>query len=144
MPPPWFLPALAAVSLVVFALRVVFSTGAPTRRAWLGPAALSAAFALFSVHAMLTEGPFGFWDEHVRHAWGNQIWFDLLLAVGIGWSTMAPRAKALRMHLLPWLLLVLCTGCIGLLAMLSRMLFLEQHAQHRLPRGSVAAAAARP
>jgi hypothetical protein len=59
--------------------------------------------------------------------WGNQIWFDLLLAAGIGWFLIVPQAKDLNMRLLPWLVLIVCTGCIGFSAMVARMLYLREH-----------------
>ena len=58
--------------------------------------------------------------------WGNQIWFDLLLAVGIGWFLIVPQAKAQGMRLLPWGIIVLSTGCIGFTAMVARMLYLRE------------------
>jgi hypothetical protein len=128
MPSSWLLPSLGAAAFVVFALRVVLRADAPMKSAWIAPAALSLGFALWTVHAALAEGLFGFWAEHIRNAWGHQIWFDLLLALGIGWLAIAPQARALGMRLVPWLLLVICTGSIGLLALLARVLCLQQHA----------------
>jgi hypothetical protein len=81
---------------------------------------------LWSLHAVSSEGLAGVWHEHTRNAWGNQIWFDLLLAIGTAWALLVPRAKAVGMHLFPWLALIVGTGCIGLLAMLARCLFLER------------------
>jgi hypothetical protein len=37
-----------------------------------------------------------------------------------------PRARALGMRPLPWLLLVVCTGSIGLCAMFARVLYLQE------------------
>jgi hypothetical protein len=59
--------------------------------------------------------------------WGNQIWFDLLLAAGIGWFLIVPQAKVLNMRLSLWLVLIVSTGCIGFLAMVARMLYLREH-----------------
>lgn len=73
---------------------------------------------------MAFAGPFGFWPEHVRNAWGNQIWFDLLLSVGMAFALLAPRARAQGMRLVPWFIAVACTGSVGLLAMGARYLFL--------------------
>ena len=100
----------------------------PHPRLWLFPAALSLLFAGWSVHAVLAGGPTGFWTEHVRNAWGNQIWFDLLLAIATSWTLILPRARALKMQAGWWLLFIICTGCVGLLAMLARCLFLETRA----------------
>jgi hypothetical protein len=95
------------------------------------PAAASLCFLLFSLHAISAEGMLGFWPEHTRNLWGNQIWIDLLLAVGIGWFLIVPQAKALGMRPLPWLVLVACTGCIGFLAMTARLLYLRDRAPQR-------------
>ena len=107
------LPVLAAALFLLFSVSVAHRDDVRTRNAWLFPAALSLAFLLFSAEAIATEGMLGFWTEHTRNLWGNQIWFDLLLAVGIGWSSVVPQARTLGMSLLPWLLLIACTGSIG-------------------------------
>jgi len=44
---------------------------------------------------VIREAPLGFWVEHPRHLWGNQIWFDLLLAAGVAWALLVPRARRL-------------------------------------------------
>ena len=114
------LPSLAGAAFLAFAVALVVR-GAPSRApSWRVPAALAALFLAYSLHAVAAEGPFGFWGEHTRGAWGNQIWFDLLLAIGIGWYLVLPRLRALGMRPLPWLALVACTGSIGLLALLAR------------------------
>lgn len=120
----------AAGLFVVTALYLAARSSAFSKHGWVFPALLSAAFLSFSLTAVFAEGPTGFWPEHVRNLWGNQIWFDLLLAIGIGWYLMLPKAKSLGMRPIPWLLLILCTGCIGFLAMLSRVLYLSEKTQH--------------
>lgn len=120
-------PAIAAILFILFALYIAFKDNASYMKIWLLPAAISLLFLLFSLLTVATEGPFGFWVEHTRNLWGNQIWLDLLLAVGIGWFLIVPQAKALKMSLLPWLILISCTGCIGFLAMLARMLYLREN-----------------
>mgnify|MGYP006273661973 CR=1 FL=1 len=90
------------------------------------PAILSGIFAVFSILAVIQEGPLGFWTEHTRNLWGNQIWFDLLLAVGIAWTLLVPRARELGIRPLPWLVVVMCTGSIGLCAMLARVLYISE------------------
>ena len=111
---------MAAVLLILFAARVLLINRAATKTSWLFPAAMSLAFLLFSLQTVMTEGPFGFRTEHTRNGWGNQICFDLLLAIGIGWFLIVPHAKAQGMHLAPWLALIICTGCIGFLVNTSR------------------------
>ena len=125
------LPWLAVFGFLLFTVtRLVQRDGGdgalpPHPYLWLLPATLSLVFAGWSLHAVLTGGPDGFWTEHVRNAWGNQIWFDLLLAMAVAWTLILPRARALGMAAGWWLLFIVCTGCVGLLAMLARCLFLE-------------------
>ena len=85
---------------------------------------LSAVFFAWSARAIILEGPLGFWPEHNRNAWGNQIWFDLLLGVGTAFALLAPRAEAQGMRLVPWFVAIACTGNVGLLAMCARYLFI--------------------
>lgn len=128
------LPVIAASLFLLFALYVAAKGGAPMKNIWLLPAALSLLFLLFSVQAVITEGMLGFWTEHTRNLWGNQIWFDLLLAVGIGWFLIVAQARAQGMRLPLWLVLIACTGCIGFLAMLSRLLYLQARTADSEPR----------
>lgn len=100
---------------------------------WLLPAIASLVFLVFSVWAIVKQGLFGFWVEHsLRSLWGNQIWFDLLLMASIAWYLVLPQARKLGMSLPFWLLLIVSTGSIGFLAMLARLLFLQEkaHSNH--------------
>jgi hypothetical protein len=128
----WSVPPAAAVLFLLFSLRVITTAGALTKNSWLFPAAASGLYLLFSLHTVAVEGVFGFWTEHTRNLWGNQIWLDLLLAIGIGWFFVVPQAKALGMRVVPWLVLIVCTGCIGFLAMAARLLYLRARV---VPRG---------
>jgi hypothetical protein len=124
------LPLAAASGTILFmSLRLIRPGRLFGRHVWVVPAALSVLFLGFSLAAVLAEGPVGFWGEHTRSLWGNQIWFDLLLAVCIGWYFAVPQAVALGMRLRLWLALILATGCIGFLAMLARMLYLREHSR---------------
>jgi hypothetical protein len=118
--------ASAALALSFLALR---TADARMKSAWVFPALLCILFLGWSLYASLSEGPTGFWPEHIRNLWGNQIWFDLLLAVGIGFALILPRAKAQSMRVFPWLVFILLTGCIGFSAMFARLLFLEEKSQ---------------
>ena len=127
------LPSLAVVGFLAFTVWQLMQAdrsprARPDPQLWLFPAALSLLFAGWSFHAVVAGGRDGFWTEHVRNAWGNQIWFDLLLAIAISWTLILPRARALKMQAGWWLLFIICTGCVGLLAMLARCLFLETRA----------------
>ena len=128
------IPLLAAIGYFFFSTYLVTRKGAEDadkKQRWLFPAALSLCFFAFSLYAVLTEGMFGFWPEHTRNSWGNQIWIDLLLAVGVGWCFVVPKARALGMRLWPWWLLILCTGSTGLLATVARIFYLDS----RVPQG---------
>jgi hypothetical protein len=125
-------PALFCISVLTFVGYLIHAarhadTGVAQGR-WKLPAALSAAFLLFSIYTGWTEGPLGFLTEHTRTLWSNQIWFDLLLGVSIALWWMLPRARARRMRIPLWLGLVAATGNVGLLAMLARLWWLEEHA----------------
>lgn len=122
-------PVIAAFFFLLFGLYVVVSNNSPRNGMWLFPATLSLLFLLFSLYTISNLGVLGVWVEHTRNLWGNQIWFDLLLAVGIGWFFIVPQARALGMRLLPWLILIACTGCIGFLAMTARLLYLREHSE---------------
>jgi TRAP-type uncharacterized transport system fused permease subunit len=126
------LPAIAGGLFVLFGVAVAAKDNRQMKQIWLFPMVLSLLFLLFSIHTIMTEGLFGFWAEHTtRNLWGNQIWFDLLLGLGIGWFLVVPQAKALGMRLVPWLVLIVCTGCIGFLAMIARLLYLRENAEQR-------------
>ena len=117
---------LAALAFFVLATLAISSRqpGDASPR-WPIPAGLSVAFLAFSLGAIVQEGPLGFWENHSQNLWGNQVWFDLLIAFGIGWLFAVPRARAVGMRPLPWLCALLLTGGIGLLAMLARIFYLE-------------------
>lgn len=121
--PTTLLAVLASTLFVSFLAIHVVRPG--TRVAWWLPALVSIAFLGFSGYAVATEGPLGFWTEHVRNAWGNQIWFDLLFSASVGWTALLPRARAVGMRPAAWALALPLAGSIGLLAMLARVLYLE-------------------
>ncbi|HRK17623.1 MAG TPA: hypothetical protein PK970_01590 [Hyphomicrobiaceae bacterium] len=120
------LPWVAGIAVALLLAFLTSRDGKLGAGAWRIPAALSVAFLLWSLYAAFYEGVTGFWPEHTRNLWGNQIWFDLLLAATIGWWLILPRARAVGMQTWGWLVAVLATGSIGFLAMLARVLFLEE------------------
>lgn len=121
---PWVSGLAFAAALVALALRD--PAAPPIRGIWRLPALLCLLFLLWSLATVAMEGPFGFWTEHTRNMWGNQIWFDLLLAGSCAWALILPRARAVGMNPFPWLVLILASGCIGFLAMFARLLLLEE------------------
>ena len=126
------LPAVALVGFLAAGVIILFRRGETTMRGgWIAPAALALLFLGWSSFTVLREGPLGFWPEHVRDAWGNQIWFDLLLSIGIGFALLVPRARTVGMRPVPWFIFILCTGSVGLLAMLARFMFLSEHGTAR-------------
>lgn len=116
-------PLVAGVLTLLFAALYARSSPSTLRGDWRIPAALCGLFFAFSLYAGLQEGATGFWPEHVRHLWGNQIWFDLLLAASVALFLLTPKAKALGINPLPWALLTVATGSIGLLAFLAYVLW---------------------
>jgi hypothetical protein len=126
------LPIIAAVAAAITtSLIAVRSSIVPQKAIWTVPALLCLLFLAWTLYAVATEGPTGFWPEHNRNLWGYQIWFDLLLAISTAWALIVPRAKAQAMQVLPWLALILLTGCIGVTAMFARLLFLEEKSRGR-------------
>ncbi len=120
------LPAIAGAVFLVAGIIVASSRSRSSGdRTWLFPAILMVLFAGWTAHAVVAGGLLGFWTEHVRNGWGNQIWFDLLLCAGTAFVLIVPRARALEMALLPWFLAIAATGSVGLLAMIARMFYLE-------------------
>lgn len=104
---------------------------------WLKPWQLAALFTVlfagWTGYAISAAGLFGFWDEHRRGAWSVQIWLDLLFAAGVAWMLLLPRARAMGMRPWPWLTLIVCTGSIGLGAMIARCLYLEDLVRRAAP-----------
>lgn len=123
-------PLLAGVLAAAFVAWRALAQGPPPPAAWRWPAGAAALLALWSLGAVLLEGPLGFWPEHTRNLWGNQIWFDLLLAAATAFALMVPRARAVGMLVPLWGLLVLVSGSIGLLAMAARLLHREEQVSH--------------
>lgn len=91
-------------------------------------AALSAGFGAFTAITIWQTGVMPVWENHTTNLWGVQVWWDLLIAVGLVLFLAAPRARAVGMNLPLWTLFVLSTASIGLLAMLARLFWLEREA----------------
>lgn len=115
--------ALAFLFLTVFRLAAI---NAPPRGNWVLPAGLSIVFAAYTGVALVREGVIGFWTNHTANMLGNQVWFDLLLALGMIWFLVAREAKNLGMRLPLWLLFIVCSGSIGTFAMIARFTYLKE------------------
>lgn len=120
------LPAVAGIVLIAYLFATAF--GRTFKVTWVAPTLLSGVFLAFSVITLMQEGIWGFWTNHAANLWGNQVWIDLLIAIGLGWTLISPRAKRLNMALPLWALGIVFTGCIGLLAMVARVMWLEEQA----------------
>jgi hypothetical protein len=125
MTPLSILPTLGIVLVPLFVLYLALDKNASQRNMWLFPAVLSVAFGVLTIFAFINAGPLGFWTLHMTNLWGNQVVLDLLFAVSIAVFFALPQARAVGMKPLPWVIFTICTGCIGLLAMNSRILYLR-------------------
>lgn len=118
---------LAAGGLVVaIAVLGYILSGSPKVGSAALAASLGAGFAAFSFVTIAQDGVLPVWTNHTQNLWGVQVWWDLLFAVGIAAFFIAPRARAVGMNLLPWILFVAATASIGLLAMVARLFWLEK------------------
>jgi hypothetical protein len=118
-------PFIAAVLLIAWMAFAAAAPPVPARWRWILPAAVSVLFLIWSVAAIIIEGPLGFWPVHASSLWGNQVWFDLLIAVGIGWALVQPRLRAAGITPWPWLVVILASGCIGFTALMARLAWRE-------------------
>ena len=118
------LPIASLIIFPIVTITVLIKGNDNKNIRWIIPAIFGFAFFAFSLVPVIREGPLGFWANHTQDFWGNQVWLDLLLALGVAWCLLAPKAKSLGMKLPFWLLFISCSGSIGLLAMFSRWLYL--------------------
>ena len=118
-------PAIAGLVAVVTVLYLATKDDYLKKSLWVVPAFFSILFLALSLQTVFAEGPLGFWPEHTRNLWGNQIWYDLLLAAVAALFFAIPQAKSVGMRVIPWSLLVLTTGSMGLYAFIARLLYLK-------------------
>ncbi|MEL7106121.1 MAG: hypothetical protein AAGM21_09380 [Pseudomonadota bacterium] len=119
------IPILAALGFVVYNVGHPTFDGTPGPNSWILPAVLSAGFLAFTLYGVAVEGLVQFWINHTNTITGNQVWLDLLLAISIAFTLMAPEARRLGMKPALWLVAICLTGCIAVLAMLARMFWLK-------------------
>lgn len=93
------------------------------KQLWMIPAIASLAFLAYSVWVMVTDGPFGFVAEHTRNPWGVQIGIDLVASVAVGLCFAVVKARKAGVRPVPWVVLTVLTGSIGLLAFCARLLY---------------------
>lgn len=118
--------AFAVAAILFIALR----PGAPGNAVLAG--ALSAGFAAFSAVTIATEGVLPVVLNHTANLWGVQVWYDLLFSLSVALFLILPRARAQGMSIAPWVLFILATASIGLLAMCARLFWLEQQSGERV------------
>jgi hypothetical protein len=117
------LPWISSAILLVIIFFKIFQK--PKTESWIWPLLASLVFLVYSAFTISVEGPLGFWAHHTMDFWGNQIWFDLIIGIATAFLLLLERLKAQKMNPVLWLLLILAGGSIGLLAMVSRLLYLE-------------------
>jgi len=119
--------ALAGFAVAAVAMLLVTQTKERLSwPAWLVPAVVVVPFAAWTGLAIAEAGLFGFWPMLTTSPWGLQVWFDRLLSVTAGFFLIQSRAREAGMKSEVWVLVVIVTGSIGLLAMLARTVYLER------------------
>lgn len=122
---PHMILFLASVVAVTIAIVTIALAKDKTGNAAL-TASLAAGFAALTGVTIWSEGLWLVVENHTLNLWGVQVWYDLLFSVGIALFFILPRARAVGMNVLPWILLVALTASIGLLAMAARLFWLER------------------
>jgi len=102
----------------------------PTKGSPLVAASLAGLFGGYTAVQIGQEGVVEFYTNHSQDMTGIQVWWDLVMCVIIALFFVLPRAQKQNMNILPWALFVLSTASIGLLAMIARLFWLENAAQH--------------
>lgn len=121
------IPAAAATAFAAVGIGAALRARRPGEVGhWQVPALLAVVFFAGSLIPIRTGGALGFWGEHTRNDWNNQIFLDLLLCAGCAHFLLLERARAVSMRMLLWFLAIAALGSIGLLAMVARVPFLEE------------------
>lgn len=130
------LPILAYLAAALFLVSYTIHGKETKPGTWIVPAALSAAFAAFTLVQIAQDGVLMFWTNHTQNLTGNQVWFDLLMSVCLAWVLLLPEARRLGLAVIPWLIFVLLTASIGLFAMLARVMYLQAKAAEGVPNNA--------
>ncbi|UOR14491.1 hypothetical protein [Qipengyuania aquimaris] len=125
---PFVILFLAGLAAALAAMIYIVVSQAKVGSAALA-AALSGGFGAFTAITILYEGVLPVWLNHTQNLWGVQVWWDLLISLTVALFFVLPRARAAGMSIFPWLLFVVCTASIGLLAMVARLFWLEKRAE---------------
>jgi hypothetical protein len=121
--------ALALGGLVCAVAAILFIAVRPGARGnALLAGALSAGFTAFTAVIIAAEGVLPVIANHTSNLWGVQVWWDLLFSLAVATFLILPRARAAGMNVPLWVLFILATASIGLLAMAARLFWLEQAA----------------
>lgn len=95
--------------------------------AWLVPTAIVLPIAVFTGLAITEMRIFDFLSVLVQSDWGLVFWFNGLVSVAVAFFLLQDRARAAGLKSEVWVLIVIFTGCIGLLLMLARTLHSERN-----------------
>jgi uncharacterized membrane protein YccF (DUF307 family) len=119
------IPIVAYLGCVIAIVAVALGWKSTYPLRWIIPTVIGAAFLVFSMLTVAQEGLIQFWANHTTNLAGNQVWFDLLIAVTLCFFLLAPRAQAVGMRRVPWAIAVFSTASIALLPMFARVVWLE-------------------
>ena len=118
------------IAWIVFATAMKLDMGrVDSGRFWILPALASGALLAWTIGCIIDTGLLAVFDAVSASAWANQVWFDLLLAIAVAMAFLVPEARRLGMRPWFWVLAVVLTGSIGVLAMLARVLQLRHRSQ---------------
>lgn len=128
---PDLMQVVAFSGYAVAAIIMLLVTQTKQRVAWPGwlvPAAMCIAFTVWTGLALAREDVRAVWPILASSFWGVQLWYDFLISLTAAFFLLQNRARAAGMKSEIWVLLVIFTGSIGLLLMLTRTLYLERKA----------------
>jgi hypothetical protein len=120
---------IAMLGLGLAALGMLLVTQSKERvswPAWLVPAVILVPFAGLAVFALRSQGLPALWETYTGSWWGLLAWFDRLVGVAVAFFLIQNRARAAGLKSEVWVLLVICTGSLGLLLMLAMTLYWER------------------
>ena len=117
-----------AGAIIVLPIIVYLALSQKPKESVLIAACLSAGFGAYTAVTIWAEGFTPLIANHSMNLWGIQVWYDLLMSVGVALLFVIPRARKVGMNIPLWVLFVGSTASIGLMAMIARLFWLEQSA----------------